>query len=155
MSIKATLCFIIKEKNVLLIHKKRGFGNGKWNGPGGKTKNGESLEDCVKRELKEEVGLVPLDIQNRGVLNFYFGKNKDEVDWIVHVFVAHKYDGVLTESEEAYPKWFDINDVPYDHMWEDDKIWLPHVLDGKGIKGSFIFSEDMQHLLEHELKILS
>lgn len=155
MSIIATLCFIIKENQVLLIRKKRGFGNGKWNGPGGKTNNGESIVDCVKRELNEEVGLIPINPKNQGKLEFFFGSEKQSPDWIVHVFVADEFSGSVKESEEALPKWFEMDKIPYNKMWEDDKYWLPSVLQGKNVNGRFFFSEDMKKLLNHKLDIIN
>jgi 8-oxo-dGTP diphosphatase len=153
MSTIATLCFVVKKQKILLIHKKRGFGEGYWNGPGGKVQAGETYVECVTRELQEEVGITPLNPVNRGILEFYFGNGKTNADWVVHVFIANKYEGEIKESDEARPQWFDIGDIPYESMWEDDKFWLPEVLNGKDIKGKFLFSEDMSTLIEHELDV--
>lgn len=59
MVTKATLCYIVRGGKILLIRKKQGFGAGKWNAPGGKINDGESLEQCVARELNEEIGIAP------------------------------------------------------------------------------------------------
>ena len=40
------------------------------------------------------------------------------------------------------PKWFKINEVPFDKMWPDDKFWLPRVLKGEKLKAKFVFGQD-------------
>ena len=50
---QATLCPLIKDDQILLAMKKRGFGVGKWNGVGGKVEKGEEIIDAAIREIKE------------------------------------------------------------------------------------------------------
>src|SRR5256885_7174497 len=69
---RANLCFIVKDERILLIRKKRGLGAGKINGPGGKIEPGESALDSAIRETQEEIGVTPLEIEERGVLHFQF-----------------------------------------------------------------------------------
>src|ERR1700758_4618372 len=69
---RASLCFIIQDGRVLLIHKKRGLGAGKINGPGGRIEKGESVEDAARRETREEVGLTPTGLERAGELWFQF-----------------------------------------------------------------------------------
>ena len=38
-------------------------------------------------------------------------------------------------------RWFKIHEIPYDKMWDDDKVWLPNILEGKKLKADFIFKE--------------
>lgn len=49
----ATLCYLLKDDQVLLAMKKRGFGEGKWNGPGGKVEKGETGDDFVDFSVGE------------------------------------------------------------------------------------------------------
>ena len=141
---KTSLCIIVKENKILLAMKKRGFGIGKWNGPGGKfnTKEGDkNIWDTAIRETEEEIGIKPKDIKEVGVLNFTFPHNS-EWDQNVHIFLVKDWDGEPIESEEMLPKWFNIDEIPFNKMWEDDKYWLPEVLNGKKIKkGNFIFAK--------------
>jgi len=150
----ATLCFVISKDSILLINKKRGFGEGKINGPGGKVKQGESIIYGAIRETLEETGIQPLDLQKKAILDFYFGKTENPL-WKVHVFTARKYTGNLVETEEAKGEWVEIDDIPYDLMWEDDKYWLPKVLSGDLLKGEFWFSADMKKLISHKLQQLT
>ena len=61
--------------------------------------------------------------------------------------------GVPRESDEMKPEWFDENQIPYNKMWDDDKYWLPILLDGKMFKGKFLFDEKFQ-IVSHKLNIV-
>ena len=67
---KATLCFLLRDDEVLLAMKKRGFGVGKWNGVGGKVMEGESIEEAMKRECREEIGVALKELEEVGELSF-------------------------------------------------------------------------------------
>ncbi len=144
-----TLCIIHQGNKVLLGMKKRGFGMGNWNGFGGKVEDGESIEDATKRELFEEAGINALDLEKMGVLDFSW-KNKPEDILEVNIFKCINFEGVITESEEMKPEWFDADKIPYDKMWSDDKYWIPLFLDNKKFNGKFIFDES-NNVLEYEL----
>ncbi|EFA77081.1 hypothetical protein PPL_09834 [Heterostelium album PN500] len=109
---KTTLCFFIdsENQNILLALKKRGFGAGKFNGPGGKVESTDSsIESAAIRECIEEVGLKP--------------KESTECS----VYQVNEWTGELVESEEMSPQWFSLNEpLPLEQMWEDVKIWFPH-----------------------------
>jgi len=147
--IKATLLYIVKEGKILLVYKKRGHGEGKWNGIGGKIADGESPVEGVIREAKEEVGIDVTDIKLHGIIYFYnvYGK-----DWEVCVFRTSQFKGEISESEEVYPKWFDLSEIPYDEMWEDDREWLPHVIKGDYFIANYYFNEDK--LIKSELNLV-
>jgi len=147
-----TLCMVHKHPRVLLGMKKRGFGAGRWNGFGGKVNPGESLEENVIRELKEECGITAKDIQKKAVLNFFF-KHEPEEYIEVNVFGIYDFEGEPTESEEMIPKWFGISEIPYDKMWPDDIHWHSLFFAGKKFKGNFFF-KDYDTILRHELEIV-
>ena len=147
---QATLCLLIKEnsKEILLAMKKRGFGAGKWNGVGGKfdpEKDKNVLEAAI-REAKEEIGVLIKDLEKVAVLDFYFPEVPEDFNWnqTVHVFIAKNWEGEPEESEEMLPKWFSFNEIPLNEMWDDDKFWLHHVLEGKKLKAEFIFNKKEQ-----------
>ncbi len=133
-----TLVYVIKEGKVLLIYKKRGFGAGKYNGVGGKVHVGESIEDAARREFLEETGANVAGIKFAGILLFY---NNDSLESIVHVYRGEDIVGELKETEEAIPLWFDVDKIPYDQMWEDDKYWLPLLISNKKFLGRFWFKD--------------
>lgn len=141
----ATLCYLLRpdDESVLLIRKKRGLGEGKLVGPGGKVEDGETPRECVVREVEEEVGVTPRDPEKVGEFEFVFG---DDPEMFVHVFRAEAFAGTPTESPEADPAWFDYDEVPYDEMWDDDRYWFPHLLDGETFAGEFVFDEEGEEL---------
>lgn len=143
---QATLLFVIVDRKVLLIRKKRGLGAGKINGPGGKLDAGETPQQCALREVSEELCIDAINPQSRGELRFQF---IDGYSIHVHVFVADQYRSEPTETDEAIPLWYDIADVPYTEMWADDRVWLPAVLEGSGVDGRFTFDGDK--LLEYDV----
>ena len=68
----ATLCFVIRQEEILLIRKLRGLGAGKLNGPGGRLEPGESLLDCAVREVQEELCVTPTGLVRGGEIRFQF-----------------------------------------------------------------------------------
>ncbi len=143
-----TLVIIHTSVAVLLGYKKRGFGMGRWNGFGGKVEAGESIEDAATRECVEEAGVTPIALASCGVLTFVF--DGDPVLLEVHLFRASQFRGEPRESDEMRPQWFPLADIPYATMWPDDRYWLPYVLEGKTVDGTFSFS-DPQTIRTHTL----
>jgi len=118
--------------------KKKGFGEGWWNGFGGKVEEGEELIEAAKREVQEEVGLKIKDPEERGVIHFHFEGDPTVIE--VHVFSANEFEGDPEESEEMKPEWFDKDKIPYDKMWPADRDWLPIFFEGKKFTGEVHFS---------------
>lgn len=144
---RATLLFVVQENKVLLIRKKRGLGAGKINGPGGKLESGETAQQCAHREVLEELCIVVDNSINGGRLRFQF---IDGYSIDVQVFITTKFEGTPTETDEAVPLWFNLNNIPFNEMWADDEIWLPRVLGGERVNGRFLFDDD--RLLSHDVE---
>lgn len=142
----ATLVFVIREGQILLINKKTGLGKGKVNGPGGKVEKGESPEACAIRECQEELGITVSNLQYSGQHRFQF---VDGYSILVWVYRTDEFEGIPTETVEAAPLWVSLDDIPYDQMWEDDRIWLPMLLRGELFQGRWIFNGDK--MLDYEL----
>ena len=68
-----------------------------------------------------------------------------------YVYIATTFQGEPTETDEAIPLWTKTDQIPYEKMWQDDKIWLPEVLRGNKVRGWFTFEEE--NLLDHRLEI--
>jgi 8-oxo-dGTP diphosphatase/2-hydroxy-dATP diphosphatase len=123
--ILTTIVFPLKDSQVLLGMKKRGFGAGWWNGFGGKLDTGEAFEASARRETREEAGLQVNSLQPVAYLVFYF----EDVPTIANVaYTTTDFTGTPTETEEMRPQWFDMSALPYDTMWPGDKQWIPAAL---------------------------
>jgi 8-oxo-dGTP diphosphatase len=127
----------------LLGLKKRGFGEGKFGGFGGKIEPGESPALAAARELYEESGVqvAAADLVYAAHLTFEFPA-RQAWDIIVHAFVARRWRGEAAESEEMRPAWFPVESIPYHRMWDDARFWLPPVLSGERLRGHFVFNGD-------------
>jgi len=125
---KTTLWFIVKDWKIMLAMKKRGFWAWLYNGVGGKVESWETIEEWMIREANEEIWIRVKELEKVGVLKFYFAW-KEDWNQSVYVFFIKDYDGEILESEEMKPYWFNLKEIPYSKMWEDDEIWLPGVLD--------------------------
>ncbi|MCK9272285.1 8-oxo-dGTP diphosphatase [Candidatus Gracilibacteria bacterium] len=133
--------------------KKRGFGEGKYNGAGGKIEGGETILAGARRELEEETGVKVGEekFENRGLFHYFF-ENRPDWDQDVTLFVVKDYSGEIFETEEMRPEWFKIDKIPYDKMWEDDSIWLPRILNCETVEYSFRFNEDGKILSYNAIK---
>ena len=120
----STLCHIIKDDCYLMMHrvkKENDINKDKWIGVGGKFEYGESPEECLLREVKEETGLTLLNYKFRGIVTFCYGE--DVVEYM-HLFDADEFEGELTDCDEGELVWVPIKEVCDLPIWEGDKIFF-------------------------------
>lgn len=120
----STLCHIIKDDCYLMMHrvkKENDINKDKWIGVGGKFEYGESPEECLLREVKEETGLTLLNYKFRGIVTFCYGE--DVVEYM-HIFDGYEFEGELTDCDEGELVWVPIKDVCSLPIWEGDKIFF-------------------------------
>ena len=141
---KATLLYVLKDNKILLGEKLRGFGIGKINGIGGKVDPGETVDDAMIRETKEEIGVFPIDAKCVAKLTYYEKFNGEDTKLETYVFITDKIDGKPSKSSEMNPMWFDVDEIPYGKMFGDDEFWLPQVLSGKCVEAEFWFDDDFK-----------
>ena len=67
------------------------------------------------------------------------------------LFRASGFEGTPTETEEAVPLWFSLDQIPYDEMWADDLYWLPQLLKNQTVFGRFIFDGDQ--MIDHQIQV--
>jgi len=144
------LTYILNDNNeVLLIKIVRGVGKGYWNAPGGKVETDESLEAAAIREVLEETGIKVFNLKPRGIIEFV-APEKKEIESKCYIFVTRDFEGTLQTSDEGIPRWFKIDNLPYNEMWEDDKYWLSDVLEKEEVVYKKFFLDKDEKLLKIE-----
>ncbi len=134
----ATLCYVTHNGQTLMLHrvkKDQDIHHGKWNGLGGKFMAGETPEQCVIREVKEESGLTIAAPQLRGFLTFPRFDGHD--DWYVFLFVAETQTAEFTDSAEGRLAWIETDRLLELNLWEGDRIFLPWVAAGRFFSAKF------------------
>lgn len=143
---KSTLCIPVRGNpptEILLGHKKTGFGAGKVTGFGGKVEAAETAIQAAARELEEETGLRACEkgLQPVGLLRFLFPA-KPAWSQEVHVYLVRNWEGRPREGREMAPAWYAVDALPIERMWQDGAHWLPPILAGERIQGTFRFQRD-------------
>lgn len=139
----ATLCYVMdteRDKTLMLhrVKKENDYHEGKWNGLGGKLEQGESPEDCVIREIKEETGLTIKNPRMHGFITFPLFDKVD--DWYVFIFSANQYEGTLIDSPEGNLAWIPNSELTSLNLWDGDKIFLEWVYGKNNSDGNGFFS---------------
>ena len=122
--ILSTLCYIEKDGCWLMLHrtkKKNDINHDKWIGVGGKFEEGESPEDCLLREVREETGLTLTEYRFRGLVTFVSDEAPTEY---MHLFTATGYTGPLRDCDEGTLEWVPIEQVENLPLWQGDKLFL-------------------------------
>ena len=130
-----TLCYIEKDEKYLMLHrvlKKNDINKDKWIGVGGHFEKGESPEDCLLREVKEETGLTLTSYQFRGIITFTFSSQGKETDTeYMCLYTANGYEGELISCSEGNLEWVNKKDVFSLKLWEGDKIFFRLLKEGR------------------------
>ena len=121
--ILATLAYVRQGGHTLMLHKARGYQQGKWNGLGGKFLPGESPEACLRREVLEESGLAVEVAQLKGVITFPDFDGID--DWYAFVYVVTGFSGEVRASSEGSLHWIPDAEVASLNLWPGDRVFLP------------------------------
>ena len=142
MVILATLCYIKRAGYTLMVHRNKKANDiheGKWNGLGGKFEAGETPEECVKREVEEESGLL---IQNPRLHGLIMFPNFKANDWYVFVFTATDFTGELIESPEGKLEWIPDEKILDLNLWESDHIFMRWIQEGKFFSAKFTYERE-------------
>lgn len=126
--ILSTLCYIEKNGKYLMLNrnkKEKDINKGKWIGVGGKFEYGESPEECVLREVKEETGLILKSYKLRCIVTYV--SNSWETEYMF-VFTSNDFEGQQTlDCDEGDLKWIDKESIVDLNTWEGDKIFIKKI----------------------------
>ncbi len=147
-----TLCYIEQNECYLMLHrtkKEKDENHDKWIGVGGKFEEGESPEECLLREVKEETGLTLTRYQFRGIITFVSDEWGTEY---MHLFTADTYEGILKECEEGELVWVPKKQINNLTLWEGDKVFL-QLLNEKHNFFTLKLRYEGEKLVENQVKI--
>ena len=157
-----TLCYIESEDSYLMLHrvkKKNDMNQDKWLGIGGHFKEGESPEECLLREAKEETGLTLTSFRSRGLVTFTSDAWPSEY---MCLYTAWGYEGSLSQCEEGSLQWVKKENIHSLNLWEGDKIFFQLLTDnhpffslklsykGNRLSGAWLDGKELELLDERD-----
>ena len=120
-----SLCYIERDGRYLMLHRVKKAvdeNKDKWIGIGGKFEEGESPEECMLREVREETGLRLLSWRYRGIVTFVSDEWGTEY---MHLFSSDAFAGTLnTDCDEGELAWIGKQELLSKSIWQGDKIFL-------------------------------
>lgn len=150
--ILSTLCYIEKDDKYLMLHrtkKENDINKNKWLGVGGKLEEGESSEECIIREVKEETGLILKEYQLRGIVTYVSTTWETEH---IYLFSSNDFEGNLIECNEGDLEWIDKDKIMLLDTWEGDKIFVEKLLQNSNTFFSVKFEYDGEKLVNYKIK---
>ncbi|MDD7740219.1 MAG: 8-oxo-dGTP diphosphatase [Fusicatenibacter sp.] len=142
-----TLCYIEKDNQYLMLHrisKKNDINKNKWIGVGGHALSGESPEECLLREVKEETGYTLTSWRFCGLITFVTETGLTEY---MCLYTADGFTGMEIECDEGVLEWVPKEKVLQLSLWEGDRIFL-RLLEEKVPFFSLKLVYDGDHLCE-------
>lgn len=149
--INTTLCYIEKDGKYLMLNrnkKKNDLNEGKWIGIGGKFKNNETADECLKREVLEETGFQLTKFQFHGIIHFRSDRENEEM----YLYSAEApEDTTLIECNEGTLSWIDKDNVLELPIWEGDRLFLKKLIAGESrIEMTLEYKGDnLIHAIDH------
>lgn len=140
--ILATLCYALRDGQVLMLHRNKEPNKGLWIAPGGKLEFDESPQECALRELEEETGLHGRVPQLRGIITEV--SPRQDYQWLIFIFVVHCFKGTLADCREGKLAWVPIPHVLHLPIPAADAIFFPHVIgNGPIFRAKFVYDDQL------------
>lgn len=148
--LKAVVGFLVKGQKILLAEKTQKIGKGCLNGYGGGIENGESPDQAMVRELREEAHIKATGIEKVAIIDVYNTRTTGEVSvCTLYVYLVKAWHGEPRASAEMInPKWFSFDQLPKTRMMPGDRAWLSRVLGGKKVRGEVYYGPFQKKLLK-------
>ena len=126
---ETTLCYIERDGKYLMLHrvkKENDVNKNKWIGIGGKFEEGESPEECMRREILEETGLEVIKYSYRGIVTFVSENSDSEIveSEYMHLFHISEFRGEPGECDEGDLEWVQADTLSHLPHWKGDLIFL-------------------------------
>ena len=121
--ILTTLCYLEKDGRYLMLHrtkKKNDMNHDKYIGVGGHLEQGESPEECILREVREETGYTLTRFRLRGVITFVI----DDLDEYTFLYTADGFEGQPIPCTEGDLQWIEKEKIGSLPLWEGDKLFF-------------------------------
>ena len=119
-----TLCYIEQDNKYLMLHrvkKENDINKDKYIGIGGHFEYGESPDECLLREVKEETGLTLTSYRPRGIITFVY---RDDVVEYMHLYTSEDFKGEIGACDEGELVWIDKDKVYDLNIWEGDRVFF-------------------------------
>ena len=146
-----TLCYIEHDGKYLMLHrvkKDKDINKDKYIGVGGHFEYGESPDECLLREVKEETGLILTSYRVRGIITFIYGKSVTEY---MHLYTAEEYTGDMLDCDEGELIWIDKDKVYDLPIWEGDKVFFRLLEEDKGFFSVKLVYSEEDELIETQI----
>lgn len=143
------MCYIQHDNKTLLLHrikKENDINEGKWIGVGGKFEVGESVEECMKREIYEETGLIAHQLKLHGFVCFpglYHGEDEG-----MFVYTCQDFSGTLHDCDEGELEWVNNDCIKKLPMWEGDYHFFEWIQDSLFHSAKIVYKND--RLIEYQ-----
>ncbi len=148
--ILTTMCYLKKNNQTLLLHrvkKQNDINQGKWIGVGGKFEDGESAQECIKREVYEETGLSVHTLKLHGFVMFpklYHGQDEG-----MFIYTCDDFSGEMNEvCDEGHLEWIDDNHIETLPLWEGDYHFFEWIKDNRFHSAKIVYEND--HVIEYQ-----
>ncbi len=119
-----TLCYVEQDGRYLMLHrvaKENDINRDKWVGVGGHVEEGESPDECLRREVREETGREVIGPRFRGLVTFVSDRWGTEY---MCLYTASGLSGAPAACDEGVLEWVEKERVGSLNLWEGDRIFF-------------------------------